>query len=149
MFTRIDAHWQGKTHNHLTYSTGKERSEYEWEGQNKPCIKLRFISISLILFVSWNKKRKCVMSKMRRVSFQGQKQRLVQRGSVTLHVNDRSGAGSVGSLLHHYALVCCRWKVTPTHWDWPPLTDWQEKHAPPLFCCVSTDRSEKGSFQCQ
>lgn len=60
----------------------------------------------------------------------GEKQWLLQRGSVTLHVNDRSAAGSAGSPPHRYALVCSRSKAAPTQWGGLILTDWQRKHAP-------------------
>ena len=64
---------------------------------------------------------------------------LVQRGSVTLHANDRSAAGSAGSPPQRCTLVCSRSKADPTHWDRPTLTDWQGKHAPPLSCCTLSD----------
>lgn len=69
---------------------------------------------------------------------------LVQRGSVTLHANDRSAAGSAGSPPHRYTLVCSRSKADPTHWDRPTLTDWQGKHAPPLSCCTLSDWLVRG-----
>lgn len=71
------------------------------------------------------KRSKCGLGKwsMFLTKDRNRKQWMVQRGSVTLHVNDRSAAGSAGSLPHRYAFVCSGSKATPTHWDRPALTE--------------------------
>lgn len=89
------------------------------------------------------KRSKRGLSKMKYVSSQGQKRWKTMGwcsgGSVTLHANDRSAAGSAGSPPHRYALVCGGSKAAPTRWDRPTLTDWQRQHAPSLSCCTLTD----------
>lgn len=102
-------------------------------------IHLRCGRKSLTLII---KKEQMRAVEIKHVSSQGQKRKKnngwCRGGSVTLHVNDRSAAGSAGSPPHRYAFVCIGSKASPTQCDRPTLTDWQGKHAPQLFCCAPT-----------